>query len=354
MTGERRPLVITADTELLDDVLGVAAAVGLAVDVAVDPGACSPQWTTSPLVLVGSDLAPAVTASALPSRPAVLLVSRGTPGDEERIAATRASGEDVVRLPAGEMVLLERLADVAEPPGSGRIIGILPGRGGAGASVLATAIALTAAGRGDDAWLVDLDPLGGGADAGLGVELAAGARWDDLGSIDGRVSSRALRAGLPATCGVAVLSSSGRPDADPAPAAVRAVLAATRRGGGTVVLDLPRHPGPAVSEALSVTDELLLVVPAEVRAVLAARQLVGRLHRAPVPPQVVVRRVPGGLPPHEVARGLDADLAGDYGDEPSVHAALMRGQPRDLIRRTELGALCDGILGGSSRWAEAS
>ena len=69
MTGERRPLVVTADAELLDDVLGVAAAVGVAVDVAVEPGACRPQWTTAPLVLLGVDLAPALagTAAAAPA-----------------------------------------------------------------------------------------------------------------------------------------------------------------------------------------------------------------------------------------------------------------------------------------------
>jgi secretion/DNA translocation related CpaE-like protein len=354
VTRERRPLVITTDAELLDDVLGAAAAVGVATDVAVDAGSCGPQWRTAPLVLLGDDLARAVVSSGLPLRPRVLLISRGALDPDEQMATASSIVEEFLRLPADEAVLTERLADVLEPPASGRIIGVLPGRGGAGASVLATATALTAAARGDAAWLVDLDPLGGGADAGLGAELLAGARWDDLGGIAGRVSSRALRAALPETCGVAVLSCGGRADADPAPPAVRAVLAATRRSGGTVVMDLPRHPSATVTEALSAADDLLLLVPAEVRAVLAARRLVGRLGTAAASLRVVVRRVPDGLPPREVARGLGADLVGDYVEEPSVRAALLNGVPRDLTRGTELGALCDRILDGPARREEAS
>jgi secretion/DNA translocation related CpaE-like protein len=353
VTGERRPLVVTADAELLDDVLGVAAAVGVAVDVAVEPGACRPQWTTAPLVLLGSDVAVDLGAAAARIRPGVVVVGRGGPGEDE-IAATRAGADAVLHLPADEAVLAERLADVVEPPGGGRILGVLAGRGGAGASVFAAVTALAAAERGDPAWLVDLDPLGGGADAVLGAELAPGARWEDLDGLTGRVSGRALRAALPAAGGVAVLSC-GRRSEDPEPSAVRAVLGAARRTGGTVAVDLPRHPGAPLDEVLTAADEVLLLVPGEVRAVLAARQLLSRLGRLPAPLRVVVRRTPEGLPPRQVAHGLGADLAGDYGDEPSVRAALVSGDPRGLVRHTDLGALCRRILDGSAALrAEAS
>jgi secretion/DNA translocation related CpaE-like protein len=354
VTREGRPLMMTADAELLDDMLGAATAVGVAVDVAVDPHACHPQWTAAPLVVIGEDIMPALIDATLRPRPGVLLVGRGTPGEVKRIAAARVGVEGVVGLPGGETVLLERLADLVDPPASGRVIGVLPGRGGAGASVLAAAVALTAASRGDAAWLIDLDPLGGGADAGLGAELETGIRWDDLGSVAGRVSSRALRDALPEVCGVAVLACGGRSDADPAPAAVHAVLAAARRGGGTAVVDLPRHPGEVLDEALAAVDEVLLVVPAEVRAVLAARQLVRRFSSPPADVRVVVRGVADGLPPHEVARGLGLSLAGDYCEEPAVCAALLNGDPRDLVRGTELGALCRRILDRSASQLRAS
>jgi secretion/DNA translocation related CpaE-like protein len=353
VTGQHRPLVVTADAELLDDVLGVAAAVGVAVDVAMDPGACGPQWSTAPLVLIGGDVSATLRGGAIPrTRPGVLVVRRGGSGEHDQVRMAWPRAEDVVRLPADESVLSERLADAVEPSASGTILAVLPGRGGAGASVLAAALALTAADQAD-AWLIDLDPLGGGADAVLGAELAAGARWDDIGSLAGRVSAGALRAALPVACDVAILSAGDGPD-DPAPAAVRAVLSATRRSGGTVVVDLPRRPGAALAEALSAADEVLLLVPADVRAVLAARQLLGRLGDLPTGLRVAVRRVPQGLPPDEVARALHADLVGDYADEPAVRAALLSGEPRGLVRDTELAALCHRILDGSAEWAEAS
>ena len=52
---------------------------------------------------------------------------------------------------------------------------------------------------------------------------------------------------------------------------MRAVLAAARRRGGVVVVDLPRRVDEAVAEALAQLDLGLLVVPAELRAVAAAQ-----------------------------------------------------------------------------------
>lgn len=351
MTEERRPLVVTADAELLDDVLGIAAAVGVAMDVAVEPGSCGLHWRTAPLVLLGGDLAATLGTPAARSRPGVLVVGREADGGHP--GATPGGAESVLRLPADEAALAERLADVLEPPGDGRIVGVLAGRGGAGASVLAAATALVAAEDGASAWLVDLDPLGGGVDAVLGAELATGARWDELDGLSGRVSGRALRAALPTVCGVAVLSCGHRSEA-PDPTGIRAVLAATRRHGDTVVVDLARRPGAGLDEALALTDEVLLVVPAEVRAVLAARQLLDRLPQRATPVRLVVRRTTEGLPPHQVARGVSLELAGDYGDEPSVRGALLSGDPRGLVHRTELGGLCRQILDGSALRAVAS
>lgn len=354
MTPDRRPLVMTAESELLDDLLGAAAAVGVAVDVAVDPGACRPQWMSAPVVLVGEDLIFPLLDAGLRARPGVLLVARGSPGDDVLAQAARVGAEDVLSLPTGETALLERLADIAEPADPANVVGVLSGRGGAGGSVLAAAVALAAAGLGTPAWLVDLDPLGGGADAGLGAELDVGARWADLGAVAGRVSGTALRAALPNVCGVSVLACDGRSPTDPIPAAARAVLAATRRGGGTVVLDLPRHRSDARDLAIAAADEMIVVVPAEVRAVLAARQLLRSLGTAPQGLRVVVRKVPGGLPTHEVGRGLGLPVAGDIEDEPTVHAALLSGDPGGLVRGTALGALGQQILGDSAAGGRAA
>jgi secretion/DNA translocation related CpaE-like protein len=341
-----RPLLLTTDTDLLDELLGMAAAVGVAVDVAVEPTVCRPQWTEAPLVLVGADLARRLPPAQLDPRPGVLLVARGSPTEDLWDAATTIGAEEAVGLPSGEATLLDRLADIGEPCARARVIGVLAGRGGAGASVLAAGIALAAAARGEPAWLIDLDPLGGGSDAGVGAELAAGARWPDLGVLTGRLSPAVLRAAVPEVHGVAVVAAA-RSTGDLAPEAVRTVVAAASRGAGTVVLDLARHRTTARDEAVAAVGELLLVVPAEIRAVLAARKVVDGLGTTPAPPRAVVRTVAGALPAREVLRGLGLPFAGELADEISVREALQLGDAAGLVRGTELGELCETLLDGS-------
>jgi secretion/DNA translocation related CpaE-like protein len=346
MTRQSRPLLLTTDTDLLDELLGMAAAVGVAVDVAVEPAVCRPQWTEAPLVLVGADLAPRLPGAQLDPRPGVVLVTRGPETDDLRDAATTIGAEEAVGLPSGETTLLDRLADITEPGARARVIGVLAGRGGAGASVLAAGIALTAAARGEPAWLVDLDPLGGGSDAGLGAELSAGARWPDLGVLAGRLSPAALRAAVPDVHGVAVVATA-RSTGDLAPDAVRTVVAAASRGAGTVVLDLARHRTAARDEGIAAVGELLVVVPAEIRAVLAARKVIDGLGTTPVPARAVVRTVAGALPAREVLRGVGLPLAGELADEIPVREALQLGDAAGLVRRTVLGGLCETLLDGS-------
>jgi secretion/DNA translocation related CpaE-like protein len=341
MTRDRRPLLLTADPDLLDDLLGMAAAVGVAVDVAVEPTACHPQWTEAPLVLLGDDIAGA--ANRLDSRADVLVVSRGTPRPELSTFAAALGVQDVIGLPDGESEVLERLADTAEPSAPARVIGVLGGRGGAGASVLAAGLALAAAGRGPS-WLIDLDPLGGGADAGLGAELAVGARWSDLGVVTGRLSPQVLRSAVPEIEGVAVVAARDASSSDLAPEAVRAVIAAARRGGGTVVLDLGRSSTAARDEAIRAVGDLFLVVPAELRAVLAARRVVESLGLNVLRPRVVVRSVANALPGPDVARGLDLPFVGELPDEGVVRAAIQAGDPAAVLRNTQLAALCEALL----------
>ncbi|HEV7656138.1 MAG TPA: septum site-determining protein Ssd [Mycobacteriales bacterium] len=350
MTRESRPLVLTADTELLDDLLGMAAAVGVAVDVSVEPAVCRPQWTQAPLVLVGADLLETLSMARLERRPGVLLLTRGSPSDALRDTATMIGAEETIGLPSGEAGLLDRLADLAEPAARARVVGVVGGRGGAGASVLAAGLALTAALRGPS-WLVDLDPLGGGADAGLGAELAPGARWADLGVLSGRLSPTALYEAVPTVHGLAVLAATDA--AELTPDAVRAVVAAASRGGGTIVLDLPRHRTAGRDEALTAADELLVVIPAEVRSVLAARRVVDGLGSTPAP-RAVVRTGPGALPSREVVRGADLPFAGELADEAAVRQAVQVGNGAGLIRGTRLGELCEHLLGRTGAVREAA
>jgi secretion/DNA translocation related CpaE-like protein len=341
MTRQPRPLLLTADHELLDQLLGIAAAAGVAVDVATEPTTCGPQWTESPLVLLGADLA-AAAASRLDTRTGVLLVACG-PATSELSSVADTIDADVIDLQRNEADLVERLADATEPRARARVLAVIGGRGGAGASTLAAGLALTAAGRGPS-WLIDLDPLGGGADAGLGAELSGGARWSDLQTLSGRLSPHALRAALPDVEGVTIVAAGGDAMDELMPDAVRAVVSAAGRGGGMIVLDFGRHRTAARDVAIAAADELLLVVPAEVRAIIAARRVVESLGSLGPRPRVIVRVVPGALPSEEVARGVGLPLAGELPDEVAVRAAVQAGDSTALLRTTELAALCDKIL----------
>lgn len=343
MTEQPRPLLLTADSDLLDDLLGLAAAVGVAVDVAVEPSSCRPQWSSAPLVLVGAELVDALIDARPPGRPGVLVVAREGPLGGLRAPALRAGAEEVVALTDDEALLLDRLADAAEPASRAHVIAVLSGRGGAGGSVLAAALALTAA-VDRPSWLIDLDPLGGGADVGLGAELTRGARWVDLGVLAGRLSPDALREAVPEVLGVAVVAA-GPDSAEPAAGAVRAVLGAAVRGPGVVVLDLPRHRTAARDEAVAVADELLVVVPAELRALVATRLLLDGLGPTPAVVRAVVRPGKDGLPVPAVLRGLAVPPAGELRDEAAVRRALLSGDAAGLVRAPVLRRLCQELLG---------
>ncbi|TXB86307.1 hypothetical protein FRD82_26440, partial [Mycobacterium tuberculosis] len=120
-----------------------------------------------------------------------------------------------------------------------------------------------------DALLVDLDPWAGGIDLLVGGETAPGLRWPDLALQGGRLNWSAVRAALPRPRGISVLSGTRRGyelDAGP----VDAVIDAGRRGGVTVVCDLPRRLTDATQAALDAADLVVLVSPCDVRACAAA------------------------------------------------------------------------------------
>ena len=109
-----RPLIITADPRLLDDLLRCAAAAGIEPEVQADPGAARASWAGAPIVLLGRDLAPRAAAVGLPRRDGVVLI--GFDLDEPAIweVALKAGCEQVVFLPDSEGWVVDRLSDTAE------------------------------------------------------------------------------------------------------------------------------------------------------------------------------------------------------------------------------------------------
>ena len=105
----------------------------------------------------------------------------------------------VLILPDCERWLAGLLAEADSPREEpGAVVAVLSGRGGAGGSTLAAALALAGVRRGLRSTLVDLDPAGGGIDLLFGLETEPGPRWSELAQWrDGRLSGRSLRDALP-------------------------------------------------------------------------------------------------------------------------------------------------------------
>jgi secretion/DNA translocation related CpaE-like protein len=341
-----RPLLVTADPELLDDLLRLAAVAGVDVDVAPDPVAARQSWATAVLILVGDDLAVAVRRGGVRRREHVVLVGRDLDDASIWERAVGVGAEHVALLPDAEPWLIARFADAVDGGGPrGLTIGVIGGRGGAGASTLAAALAVTAMRGGRRAMLIDADPYGGGADLLFGGEHAAGLRWPDVSTANGRIGGQELRDSLPCIGELAVLSCDrGDPLELPA-AAMSSVLAAAARVCDPVIVDLPRRFDDATQVALAATDLALLVVPAEVRAAAAAARIAAQLTRACDDVRLVVRGpAPGGLDAHDIETALGLPLAGRLKAEPDLGAALERGEVPAGRGRGPLAEFCRNLL----------
>ena len=202
-----RPVLITDDGEILEHCLRVAAVVGIDIELVPDAGAARARWGAGDIVLVGADMASAVTSADLGRRPGVLVVCAHEPEAELWRAAVHLGAEHVVQLPDADRWLVGRLGDNdPDPVQRGRVIGVRGAHGGIGTSTLAIGIALAAARSGSRVLLVDADVCSGGIDVLLGIESESGMRWPDLVASRGRIIPSELDAALPQVNGVSVLS----------------------------------------------------------------------------------------------------------------------------------------------------
>jgi secretion/DNA translocation related CpaE-like protein len=336
------------DRELREEVARLAAAAGVELEVVAEAGALRVAWTRADVVLLDGAAAAVAAPDRLPRRERVVVVSDGAPQDGAWRGAVGVGAEHVVVLPEGEAFLVGLLGEGGTRAAEhGRVVAVLGGRGGAGASVLAAAVATAAADRGGRALLVDCDPLAGGVDLLLGVEEQPGLRWAGLGLAGGRVSAEALHGALPGRAvrgGRVTVLACGRDEAAPEPAAVAAVVDAGRRAGDTVVCDLPRTLGPAALAALERADLAVLVVPAEVRACAAAQRVAAAVAGRAARLAVVVRGpAPGGLSREDVAAALALDVLTCVRPDRGIAGALERGR-LPAGRRSPLAGAARAVL----------
>ncbi|MBN1173911.1 MAG: CpaE-like family protein [Micromonosporaceae bacterium] len=350
---------MTDDPDLLDDVLGIAERSGACLDVASDPTAARSRYPAAPLVLIGAGTALACASANLPRRPGVVVIGREAATDPPWSAAEAIGAEHVALLPTAAPWLADRITDAVGlgNGGCGRVVTVLGGRGGAGASVLAAGLAVTAAQGGLHALLVDADPLGGGVDLVLGWENLDGVRWPALAQTSGTLDAPSFVQALPRQGQLSVLSWDRGDPAEVPVDAMAAALDAGREGNQLTVVDLPRRFDPAVMLALGAADLALLVVPAELRACAAAARIAARASEHTNVLALVVRGpAPGGLRAREISKALGLSNVGTLRSEPDLARGLEHGEPPAGRGRGPLAALCKRVLvdvGLAADWAKA-
>lgn len=321
-------LLATADDLLLDDLLRLAAAAEVTPQVESDLLGVRRRWQAASLIVVGQDLAEPL-ARAQPARRSGVVVAATDHDDADVYRRAVALGaEGVFLLPDDEAPLGDKLADAVDGGTRSAVtLAFVGGCGGAGATTLAAAVALTGSRRGLRTMLIDGDPLGGGIDLALGSESGRGLRWPELVGAAGRVSANALRSALPLVDGLAVLSWDRSGVVGLPPEAMRSVLGAAQRSSDLVVVDLPRRFDPAVEEALVRATSTLLVVPRDVRSCAAAARVAGQFGLVASDLRVVAREPGlGGLSATDVADHLGLPLAVQLRFDRDLPARLDQGR----------------------------
>jgi secretion/DNA translocation related CpaE-like protein len=344
--GPAHPLVVGNDPGLLDDLLRLLAAAGATAELTTGGSALRRAHRDAPLVLLGAEVLTTAAVQALPRRPGVLVVVGGEPDPEVWPAAVEVGAERVVVLPRDETWLVERVGTaVRAPVRPGWVVAVGGACGGAGASTLATALALAAqSSAGEGVLLVDGDGWAGGLDLLLGAERSPGLRWPELAGVSGRVGGQALAAALPEAGGVPVLAASREQPGEVPAEALLAVVTGARDSGRGVVVDLPVRC-TAVEGVLAEADLAVLLVPARLRAAAAARVLLGS-ERSPWGSALVVSRpVPGGLTRAEITDVIGRPVLAELAADRSAVARSERGEPPSVAARSPFGLLSRQLLG---------
>jgi len=345
--GRSGVLALLTDPELRDELDRVAAAVGVRV---VHAGGGSPvtrkTWTAAAAVVLDPAAADRCGQDALPRRAHVSVLTGTEAATHTWAAAVTVGAQRVLRMPEQARELIRELAEASESARTarddrlrGQVVAVIGGCGGAGASSLAVAMAQTAG----DALLVDLDPWGGGLDLLVGGETVPGLRWPDMALQGGRLDWSAVRDALPRHRGVSLLSGTRRsyePDAGP----VGAVVDAGRRGGVTVVCDLPRRLTESTETALDTADLVVLVSPCDVRACAASATAAPVLAGLNPNLGLVVRGPsPGGFRASEVADIVGMPLLASMKAQPRLAEQVENGGLR-LRRRSALTVAAGRVL----------
>lgn len=344
--SDARPLLATDDLELLDDVLRLAAAAGVEPLVVTSASALRSRWSNHPLVVIGADIAHAVSQGYVPRRDGVVLVARDARNSPSAWQAAALLGADqVAMLPEAETWLIDRFATMGvRQHVPAPVVGFVGACGGAGASLLTAAVAIKGREDGQSVTAIDLDPLGAGLEVLLGEDESQGLSWVDLANTRGRLRGDVVRGSLPKIADVSVLGWGNVGSQVLASGSVGAAIDGLARSCQVVVVDLPRTFGESSAEALCRCELVVVVCPRTTTAAVSASRMISQGYLADQSAEVVTRG-PGAsaISGEDVAETLGLPLLCDV---PADHGAARRIERgiAPLGRRGGLRTAADAVL----------
>ncbi|MDO4927989.1 MAG: pilus assembly protein [Corynebacterium sp.] len=321
--------VAISDVGLRTECQHIVAATGKQIIESTDPRHMTLQAPRVAAMLVDATTA-AHAATLHPATRIFFMSSTGIEPDWQ--LALNCHAEAAYSLPSQANELLLQLATEPHTQHSGLLLSVYGAAGGVGTSTFAACLAQGSIGQwGLPVVLVDTDPHGGGLDLLCGIEEKPGLRWNDLGDAAADIAGAELVSALPCTAqGVRVLSWH-REDGNHRPHADSHAVIENLRQHAVVIVDTPRVN---TMELLKASDVVVLIIPAEIRAVAALLPMLSQLRSHHIHLCAIVRqRHWSGLSPTELADITGLSMTAVISNSHRLAKAIeIAGIPRYLPR----------------------
>ena len=327
-----------------EEVRRCAIASGFETDEVASLTQARSRWSSADIVVVADDQNTGRLSDALPSRPGVVVASADVTRSSPWRLAVSLGAARVIDVVSEQSAFVELLASRSAV--RAKILAVTSGSGGAGASITAAALAVTAAIQGLQTVLLDVDPQSPGADLLLGLDESPGLRWGDLNPTAGPPPGERFFASLPRSGGCAVLTRDRTPQAPPEVPLVQSTISSLSSAVDLIVIDFARGHRSLCDELLPACDVVFVVVTCDVRGATSASVLIESIRdRAEL--RLLTRSRPGdSLDPDDVADWLNVSHAGCLPHEPGLISVIDRGEPVAGQRRSKLSAVCSDVIGG--------